>query len=369
MLEVLPVWDKRAFKEFLVFPFRLYKDNPFWVPPLLSEVRAQFSSENPFFKHTEILPFIAKIDRKTVGRIVAIHNKNYIDFHQESAGFFGFFECIEDLAVAKALLKEVSNWLKNKGLNIMLGPMNFSSNEEWGLLINGFDRSPMLMMPYNFPYYAGLIEGCGLKKAKDLYAYIMDIPDSLPEKALRVADIAERHRITVRPINTRAFQKEMAVFKQVYNSILEKNWGFIPMDKEEIDYMGSRLKSIIVAELALVAEHNGEPIGFMLILPDFNFVLKKLRGRLTPIGILKALWYSRKIKDLRLLILGVKEGYRKQGVDALLFREGLKAIKKKGGYRRIEFSWILEDNIPTQRIVEMFLGRLYKTYRIYENIL
>lgn len=364
-VEVLPADDKKTFKEFLHLPFKLYARDPFWVPPLLRDVKAQFSPTNPFFKHAEVAPFIARINGNTVGRITAIYNEAHIKFHDEKAGFFGYFDCIDENAVAQALIEKAAQWLRRKDVSLLRGPMNFSTNEECGLLVDGYDSSPVIMMPYNFPYYQKLLEGCGLTKAKDLFAYILDVPERLPEKTYRVARIIEKHNIKVRPMNLSSFDKEMAIFKAIYNSAWEKNWGFVPMTDEEIDYMAKKLKPSMVPELALIAERDGEAVGFMMFLPDFNYVLKKLNGRLSPLGILKAIYYSRKIKNLRLLLLGVKEGYRRQGIDAFLLIEGLKTIKKNG-YRKVEFSWILEDNYPVQRIIEAVEGRLYKRYRIYE---
>ncbi|MCK5286200.1 MAG: GNAT family N-acetyltransferase [Thermodesulfovibrionia bacterium] len=366
MIEVLPADDKKTFREFLHFPFTLYTKDSFWVPPLLRDIKEQFSPHNPFFKHAEVAPFIAHSHGNVVGRIAAIYNEAHIQFHGEQAGFFGFFECIDEKAVAHALINTVKQWLRAKGVSLLRGPMNFSSNEEWGLLVHGYDNSPMLMMPYNLPYYQTLLEGCELTKAKDLFAYIFDIPEKLPEKTYRVANIAEKGGVKVRPLDMKSFQQEMSVFKSIYNSAWEKNWGFVPMTDEEIEYMAKKLKVIIVPELVLIAERKGKTIGFIMFLPDFNYVLKKLNGRLLPFGGLKALWYSRKIKNLRLLLFGITQGYRRRGVDALLLAEALEIIKRKG-FKKIEFSWILEDNYPVQRIIKMVNGKLYKIYRIYET--
>lgn len=365
MIDVVPVNYNKTFREFLNFPFRLYSKKSLWVPPLFQDIKAQFSPKNPFFKHAEVKSFIVRINGENSGRITAIYNEALIDYSGEKTGCFGFFDCINKVSAAKALFDNAGQWLRDKGMETIRGPMSFSSNEEWGSLIDGFDQSPMVMMPYNPPYYNDLFKECGMVKAKDLYAYMIDTPDRLPEKAYRVAEITRKRGVTVRQINLKAFDKEMSIFKSIYNSAWEKNWGFIPMTDEEIEHMAAQLKPIIVPELTFIAEDNGEPVGFMMLLPDFNFVLKKLNGRLFPLGIFKALWHSRKIKNLRLLLLGVKEKYRRRGVDAFMFIEGLKAVKRLG-YEKIEFSWILEDNLPVQRVIEMASGQLYKKYRIYE---
>lgn len=329
-------------------------------------MKEQFSTKNPFFRHAEVRYFVARKGGKTVGRIASIINQRHIDFHKETAGFFGFFESFNDQEVADLLLGAVRGSLKERGMTIMRGPMNFSTNEECGFLVEGFHLHPMLMTPYNPPYYAGLMEGCGMEKAKDLFAFIHDVREHLPEKVLRVAVIAEKRGISIRPIDKKRFNEEMKVFKDVYNSAWEKNWGFIPLTDEELDFAGERLKQIAVPELTLIAEDDGEPVGFMGLLPDFNYVLRQMKGKLNPITVAKALYYSKKITDLRLLLLGIKREYRNKGVDALLVREGFVGVRK-GGYKRVEFSWILEDNIAVQRLVEMIGGRLYKRYRIYEK--
>jgi GNAT superfamily N-acetyltransferase len=366
LIEILPADNKRLFREFLLFPFRLYPEDSLWVPPLLKDIKEQYSSHNPFFKHAEVVPFIARVNGKTAGRITAIYNRTHIEFHKEQAGFFGFFDCVNEHTVAKALIAKVIQWHRQRGTEIMRGPMNFTSNEEWGLLVEGFEYPPSLMMPYNHPYYQKLLEDCGLYKAKDLLAYALEVPEQLPEKFYRVANLTRKQSITIRNIHMKSFREELDVFKKVYNSAWEENWGFVPMTDEEIDYMAKKLKSVIVPELVFIAEHNRCPIGFMMLLPDFNIVLKKLNGRLFPFGIIKALWFSKKIKELRLLLFGIVKGYRRRGVDALLLLEGLKTVKNMG-YKKVEFSWILEDNYPVRRIIETANSRLYKRYRIYET--
>ena len=365
-MEVLEVASDKDLAEFIDFPYSLYDGDPLYAPPLKREVKEQFSRKNPFFAHAEARYFIARRGGKTVGRVASVINLRHIEFHREPAGFFGFFEAINDDEVCSALLSAARDILKDKGMTLMRGPMNFSTNEECGFLIEGFEDPPMLMTPHNPPYYNDLMERYGMQKAKDLYAFIHEVRETLPEKVLRVAMIAEKRGVSVRPVDKKKFDQEMRIFQKVYNSAWEKNWGFIPLTDEEILYLAERLKQIAVPELTLIAEDNGEPVGFLGMLPDFNHVLRHMNGKLNPLTILKALYYSKKITNLRLLLLGIKPEYRNKGVDALLYREGFNGIKK-GHYKRLEFSWILEDNIPVQRIVEMVGGRLYKKYRIYEK--
>jgi len=336
------------------------------VSPLIQELKKQFSDKNPFFHHAKARYFLGKKDGIISGRIASVINQRHIEFHHEKAGFFGFFESVDDQAVADALLNTVSRVLREEGMHRMRGPMNFSTNEECGMLLEGFDSAPMLMMPYNPLYYHTLMEKHGMSKVKDLYAYILDIPEELPDKILRVAQIAEKSGITIRQIDKKMFERDMKIFKVVYNSAWEKNWGFIPLTDEELVHLGNNLKPVLVPDMTIIAEKGDEPVGFLGLLPDFNFVLSHMKGKVNPFSIIKALYYSKKIKDLRMLLLGTKAEYRKKGVDALLFREAFKGVKR-GGYKRVEFSWILEDNIPVQRLVEMIGGRLYKKYRIYEK--
>ncbi len=358
--------NEKGIKDFIDFPFKLYSKDPLYSPPLKRDLKKDFSHVNPFFRHARVRFFIVKRDKETVGRVVSIINSRHIQFHNERTGFFGFFECINDQAVANLLLDTVKDDLAGQGMTIMRGPMNFSTNEECGFLIDGYEYPAIIMTPYNPPYYNDLMERYGMKKVKDLYAFIYDVKDRLPEKVLRVAAIADKRGITVRPVRKDRFEEEMLIFKDVYNSAWERNWGFIPLTDEELYYLGAKLREIVIPALTLIAEENDTPVGFMGLLPDFNQVLRKIRGRLNLVSIIKGLYYSKRITDLRLLLLGIKKEYRNRGVDALLFREGFKAIRKEG-YRRVEFSWVLEDNIPVQRLVEMIGGRLYKRYRIYEK--
>jgi len=352
--------------DFIKLPLILHRADPYFVPQLDREMKLHLSRKNPFFEHAEAKYFIALKDGKPAGRIASIIDRTHNRLHQEKTGFFGFFECINDAAVAAALFERVAADLRASGITVMRGPMSFSTNDECGMLIEGFHERPMIMMPYNPPYYNELTEKAGLSKVKDLHAYIYDVRDKLPEKVLRVAAIVEKRGITVRPINMTQYRADMMIFRDVYHSAWEKNWGFVPMTEGELGYAADRLKQVIIPEMTLIAEEDGKPVGFMGMVPDINLVLKHMNGSMGPISLAKALYFSRKIKDLRVMLLGVKKEYRSKGVEALLFREGFKPIKK-GNYQRVEFSWILEDNLPVQRTIETMDGRLYKKYRIYEK--
>ncbi len=364
MIEVVEAG--KSLDDFIRVPLELYEKDPFFVPQLNREMKVHFSPKNPFFHFAEAQFFIALKDGRRAGRIIAFVNKLHNDFHREKTGFFGFFESINDQEVADALFERAERYLREKGMDRMRGPMNFSTNEECGFLIEGFHEPPMIMMTYNPPFYNDLSERYGLAKVKDLYAYIHEMREELPEKVLRVADIVAKRGITARHIDMKRFVDDMMIFKEVYHSAWEKNWGFVPMTDEELRYSAGRLKQIIVPELTAIAEKDGVPVAFFGIVPDFNHVLKKMNARLNPVTILKALYYSRKINDSRALLLGIKKEYRNKGVEALMFRKVFGHLKK-GGYRRVEFSWILEENVAVQRTIETFGCSLYKKYRIYEK--
>ncbi|HHN65372.1 MAG TPA: hypothetical protein ENK09_08445 [Nitrospirae bacterium] len=366
MIEVSEVSSKRDLKRFILLPFRIYRDDPFYSPELVRDQLHHFSEKNPFLKRARVRFFIALKDGEPAGRVTSIINPAHNDYHNDRTGFFGFFESINDHDVAHALLNRVASELKEAGMEIMRGPMNFSTNEQCGFLLEGYNDPPMLMTPYNPSYYNDLMEACGLVKSKDLLAFIKYIPEELPEKIYRAAAIAEKRGIRVRKADKKRLGDEMMIFKEIYNEAWKNNWGFIPFSDEEIQYIVKRLKPIIDTDLTLIAEKDGIPVGFLGIFPDFNLVLRKMKGKLTPLGIIRAIYYSKRIEDLRLLLLGVRPEYRLKGVDALLFREGFKGARR---FRRVEFSWILEDNLPVINLVEMIGGRLYKRYRIYEKTL
>ncbi|MBF0336558.1 MAG: N-acetyltransferase [Nitrospirae bacterium] len=367
MLTIKEARSRGEMLQFIRFPLRLYKDDPYYSPQLTRDLQVEFSKKNPFFRFSKVRFFLLYSGKEIAGRVVSIVNRRHLERHNDGVGFFGFYESVDDTAVATGLLDVVQEELRGSGLGIMRGPMNFSTNEECGFLIDGFDTPPMLMTPHNPPYYKTLMEGCGMLKVKDLYAYAKEVPpDGPPQKVNRVADIAQKRGITVRSINMKDYKNELLRFKDIYNSSWADNWGFIPFDDAEFDFMSGKLKQIVVPDLVLIAQAGEEVIGLLGLFPDFNFVLRKMHGKLTPITLLSALYYSRKITGVRLMLFGVKPQYRFKGVDALMTREIFRRAWE-GGYKLSEFSWILEDNEPIKKIIELVEGRLYKTYRIYER--
>jgi GNAT superfamily N-acetyltransferase len=375
-VSVRPVRTKRDLMQFIKFPFRLYKDDPYWVPPLIFERKAFFNpKKNPFYRHAEVELFLAERGGEVVGTISAHINYTHNEFHNEQVGFFGFFEVVEDYEVAKALLDTACEWVARRGMKAIRGPMNFSTNEECGLLVDGFDSPPVIFMTYNPRYYQGFLERYGMVKAMDLWAYKMDIESvgrdmsGLPPKLKRVVDAAlTRGGFTVRNANIKDFENELARLKVVYNAAWQKNWGFVPMSEEEIDHLARGIKPWVDPDLIFVAEVDGKPVGVAVTLPDMNQVLLHLNGRLFPFGWLKFLWYRRKVRICRLFAMGIVEGYRGLGIDAVLYyMTGKAAIPK--GYTMAEMSWILENNTMMNRIIRFLGGKVYKTYRIYEKAL
>jgi len=367
-VRVVPVRDHREFQHFLKLPWRIYRNDPFWVPPLLFDQKQLLNRrKHPFHQHAEVEYFVAWHGEEVVGRIAAIVNHQYVQFHEEKTGFFGFFESIDDVEVVTALLATAEQWVANRGMQQIRGPMNFSTNEECALLIDGFDSSPAVMMPYNPTYYPQLVEGSGYAKEKDLLAYLVDGNFPPPPRLVNGAErLLRRQNIVIRPFNLKRFKQEVESLTAIYQSAWERNWGFVPMTQAEVDNFADQMWWVANPNLCLLAELDGEAIGFALALPDYNYVLRHMNGRLFPFGLLKFLWYRRKISTARTLILGLKPGFRRRGVDAMLYLR-LWQEAPRNGYPLVECSWILEDNWDMRRALERMGGRLYKTYRVYEK--
>lgn len=363
----MPVHDGRGLERFIALPYELYRGDPLWVGQLRMDVRTLLNPrKNPFFEHAEVQCFLAERGGRAVGRIAAIKNDAHTREHGDHVGFHGFFECGQEPGVANALFSAAARWLGERGLSVMRGPMNPSINDDCGLLVEGFNTPPALMMPHNPRYYADLHTGYGFKKAKDLIAFQATSAE-IPERIVRAAKlIAERKSITLRPLNMKRFADEVELIKALYNQAWEKNWGFVPLTAAEIDHLAKQLKPIVVPDLVCFAEREGKVIGFAVALPDLNVALKRNpSGRLFP-GILKVLWAARRISRLRVLLLGALKEYRSSGVDALMYHWiWTKAYAR--GYRWAEAGWILEDNAPMVNAAQHLGFRPYKTYRVYDK--
>ncbi|MFQ5720939.1 MAG: GNAT family N-acetyltransferase [Candidatus Aminicenantales bacterium] len=367
-IQVKEIKSKKEFKKFLFFPWKIYKNDPNWVPPLLADIREKLDKKkNPFFEHAEIELFMAYKNNQIVGRIAAIIDENHNQMHNEKVVFFGLYESTNDAEVACALLNKVAEWGKRRGMEILRGPMNLSMNDECAFLLEGFDSPPVVMMTYNPPYYLELMEKCGLVKARDLYAFYMT---KNHDTAAKVRQIVERVRketkVKLRTVDMKNLAEEVRKIKFIYNNAWEKNWGFVPWTEREMDFMVKKLKQFADPRLVIFAEHNGKPIGFAFGFPNYNEVIKRMKGRLTPLSILKFLIYRRKIKGMRAVVFGVLREYRLTGISYLLYSE-LEKNALEAGYEWCETSWQLEDNEAINRFVESLGGKIYKKYRIFEK--
>ncbi len=371
MIEVRKVRYKKDLKRFIDFPHRLYEGDGSYVPDLyLAQKDLLDKKRHPFFKHSEADFFLAYKDGAPVGRVAAIKNNNYIDFTGDRAGKFGFFEVAEDYGAAAALLDTVAGWLRERGLAKLAGPENYSTNETCGTLIEGFDSPPTIMMPYNKPYYKGYLEKYGLEKDMDLLSYIIytkDVPDKLIGLAPKILERLNGKGITVRKADLGKFPEEIDKIIQVYNAAWEKNWGFVPMTDEEFKHAAKGMRQIVDADLVLIAEHEGKPIGFSLGVPDMNVPLKRLRkGRLFPFGLFKLLYYKRKIDRCRVVTLGLVEGYRNLGIDAYFYMKAFEEAKRKGMLYG-EASWVLENNRIMNKAIGNINGEVYKRHRLFKK--
>jgi GNAT superfamily N-acetyltransferase len=371
-LTVFPLSRSGAhIRRFLRVSYDIYQADPHWVAPLLSDLKKVFADANPLFEHAEMQLWVASQDGRDVGRIASIVDRNFNAYQKENAAFFGFFECVNDRTVAHALMEQVVNWARSKGFKKILGPLNPTTNEEGGLLVNGFDSSPVFMMTYNPPYYEDLVAGEGFTKAKDLLAYFFDLANTPMGRFERIAAKFKKREpdIAITPIRKRNLTECLMKVKAVYNEAWQENWGFVPMTDSEINFMAARMKPLLTEGLTYVAETMQEPVGFLLAMPDFNQAFKPLKGRLLTPKLLGFLPYllGWKVPDVcRVITLGVKAKYRGRGIEAAMLAEGLRTGFKLG-FRAVEASWILEDNTAVQRVIELFGGKPYKTYRVYER--
>jgi GNAT superfamily N-acetyltransferase len=371
-LEIRPVASRRELNTFIKLPWRLYRNEPNWVPPLVYD-RKRFldRSRNPFFKHAEVELFIAWRGDQAVGRISAQIDRNFNEFQQHEWGMFGFFECENDPEIAAALLSSAAEWLRARGRDRMVGPMDFTTNDECGVLVDGYDRLPTVLTNWHHPYYPGLIEGAGLTKAMDLYMWSLDVTqrEHVHPAIWRIAaDVESKYGITVRNMRKKDMEAEIGRFLEVYNAAWERNWGFVPLTEEEVRHYAKDLKQILDENWAFIAEKDGEPVGAALTLPDYNQVFKHMDGRLLPFGWAKFLWYKRKIDRVRVFALGVKPEYQHTGAGAKLYECHWDAGERTHQGRG-ETGWTLESNKPMNRAMERMGGKIVRTYRVYERLL
>ena len=356
---------------FLQVSYAVYQDDPYWVAPLLIDLKKVFTDANPLFQHAEMQLWIATQAGRDVGRIAGVIDQTHNRIANEHAAFFGFFECTEDPQVSAQLFRTVEEWARQKGMNRMIGPTNPTTNDECGLLIDGFDSSPVFMMTYNPRYYVSLVENAGFRKAKDLFAFHIDLAGIPMDRLTRIGSKVKKRNpnLTFRPVLRKTLKQDIGKIKEVYNAAWQDNWGFVPMTDGEVDFMAERLKPLLMEGLIWLAESDSETVGFLLALPDYNVALKPLEGRLlTPhlLGFIPYLLGWKRPTRTRVLTLGVKENYRSKGLESALLIEGLR-VGFESGVTESEASWVLEDNVMMCRVLEAIGGRVYKTYRIYDK--
>jgi len=371
-IQIVPLSrNSREVRRFLKVSYGIYRDDPNWVAPLLMDLKKVFTDANPLFEHAVMQLWVATRRGRDVGRIAGIIDRNYNRIATDPAVFFGFFESVDDPAVSCRLFEAVAGWARQAGLPRLLGPMNPTTNDECGLLVEGFDSPPVFMMTYNPRYYVPLVEAAGFRKTKDLLAFYMDLAKIPMDRLGRIAGKikARNPELAFRAVRRKTLQQDLVKVKEVYNAAWEDNWGFVPMTDAEMDFMAARLKPLLMEGLVWLAEAGGEPVGFLLALPDYNVALQPLRGRLlTPklLGFIPYLLGWKCPPRTRVITLGMKENYRSKGLESALLIEGLK-VGIAAGVTESEASWILEDNVQMRRVLEAIGGRVYKTYRLYER--
>ena len=367
-ISVKKVSTKGELDQFIKFPWKIYKDDKYWVPPLLMEQNTLLNKEkNPFFKAADADYFLAFRNGEVVGRIAAIKNDIYLKYHNDASGQFGFFECINDQQVANALFDAAKVWMKEKGLKFMNGPANPSSNDIYGMLVEGFNDSPRLLMPYNPEYYIKLCENYGMKKAKDLFAWKLVNEKLMESEKLRRGQelVRKRYNLKISQLDMKNFQKDLEKFKYVYNKAWAPNWGFVPMTEEQIDAMAKDMKPIAEPSLVLFGEIEDKLIGAALVMLDYNFIFKQMNGRLFPFNFIKLFTQKKKIRWARILTLGIIPEYQKKGLDTIFYWEIVNRAADIG-IRLGEASWVLEDNDMMNRGLELMNAERYKRYRIWE---
>lgn len=372
-VRIREVKGRRLREAFVRFPWRIYRSDRCWAPPLLIERRDFINPRrHPFYLHGRAAALVAFRGEEPVGRVLVSDDPNYNREHGSNLGCFGMFESVDDEQVARALIDAAADWLRARGRDTIRGPIDYSLNYPCGLLIDGFDTPPRIMMNHNPRYYERLLMSCGLTKVKDLYAWWFDDShDMLTVWGRRAERLAARGRVQVRSLMFADLDAEIDRCKAVYNAAWKRNWGFVKMTDAEFHDMAKHLKLIAIPELLLLAEVDGEPVGFSMTLPDLNEAIRPLNGRLFNWGLPLGLWRlyrnRRRVKVARLMALGILEPFRRRGVAELLILRTLEYAKHHVGFTGAELSWTLEDNDLINRTIEAVGGRRYKTYRIYER--
>jgi hypothetical protein len=371
MLQIKPVENRQELHRFIRLPWLIYADDPVWVPPLILERKEHLSPHNPYFEHAKFQSWIAYRDRKAVGRISAQIDQLHLDQYKKNEGFFGMIEAEDNAETFAALLKTAETWLRGQGMQRVLGPYNLSINQEPGLLVDGFDTPPCLMMGHARPYYGPRIEENGYQKAKDLFAYIIDA-NFTHSAAMQTIVKRAKNRVTIRSLRKSNFDEDLKIIEDIFNDAWSENWGFIPFTEAEFKQLGKDFKLIVDFELIKIAEVDGVPAAMMVVMPNVNEAIRDLNGKLLPFGWIKLLWRLkiRHPETARIPLMGVRRQYQDSLLGAALALMMIASGQPHGikrGIKKVELSWILEDNKGICDIIESIGGMVYKRYRIYDK--
>lgn len=367
-IEVSLVQGRRDVNEFIDLPWKIYADYPNWVPPLKTQIRHLLDRDrHPFWQFSERALFLARRGDQIVGRIAAIIDGNHNQFHHERMGIWGFFESIDDPDVAHALFSEAEEWVRGKGMDFLRGPLNPSTNYEIGLLIEGFEYAPTIMMTYNPPYYSTLIESQGFEKEKDLVAMLVEENDRSSQRVERLARrIMRNGNIRIRTLNIKDIENEVALINDIYRESWSENWGFVPMTKEETGEMAKNLARIADPDLVFFLYYHDDPAGVGLVVPDVNPLLKRLNGKIGLSGLVKIALYRKEVNGLRGMLFGVRKSYQKLGLPLVAF-DYMNRTGRSKNYRYLELGWNLEDNGAINQFDREVGGKVLKRYRIYRK--
>ncbi len=367
--DVKAVADKKDLRQFIDLPYRIHSGQEHFVPPLLIDVKGRLDQrKNPFFQHADAAYFVALDDKgRCAGRIAAIENRRHNEIHQDKVGFFGWFESENDPEIARLLLDQAASWLAERGLDQMRGPASFSMNDEVGLLVDGFDWRQTVLTAWNPPWYEDLLTSYGMEKVMDLHSFSLPVMEFGAERIGRIVErIKKREKLSIRPFVMKDFAAEVKRFKEIYEDAWMDNWGHVGLSDAEIDHMAKELKPLVEPKLANFVEVDGKPVGFSLVLPDVNFIIKNLKGRLFPTGLFRLLFGLKKIPDIRLLAMGIRRDMQRRGLDSVLYYESFRAARDLGK-KWSELGWVLETNTVMINTIEKLGGNRHKTHRLYQK--
>ena len=368
---ILPVRNRKDLKRFIQVPWSIYAGDPCWIPPLIFERKMHLSAKNPYFKHAKWQAWVALRKGKPVGRISAQVDQLRLEKFQDGTGFFGFLEAIDDPDTFRLLLETACDWLREQGMKRVQGPFNFSINDECGLLVEGFDTPPSVMMGHARPYYAGRIEALGYSKAKDLLAYRLDTDFVVP-RAMKRLTAKSSERITVSPLRRTHVKEDLVILRELFNDAWANNWGFVPFTREEFDELGRTLVHLVAEDFIQIAAVDGKPAAMTVVLPNLNEAARDLDGQLLPLGWLKLLWRLKrhKLRTARITLMGVRQEYQNSTLGIALAYRVMDAVRSPAaaqGIEEVEMSWVLEDNSSMRHIIKTLGGDPYKRYRIYQK--